>query len=816
MRVLTLAAVFAALLAAPDGRPAAQTTAVPPSVRTVVPLDEGWRFSKSDLGNASMPAFDDAAWRTVTLPHDWSAEGPFTAEWGSGNGYAPGGIGWYRKHFTLAAELSTKVVTVEFDGVYDHSEVWVNGQLACGRPSGFVSFECPVTPFAKFGTADNVIAVRVDHSRFADSRYYTGSGIYRHVRLRVTDPVRIAHWGTFVTTPSVTAARATVHVETTIENGSDRPGSLSLESEVWLGDAVVARVATPVTVAVGGHQTVGQDVEVSAPKRWTLASPTRYTLHQQLRVDGAVVDDPITTFGIRTARFDPNAGFLLNDTPVKLKGLCVHEDFGSLGVAVPIALWESRLEVLKSIGVNAIRTSHNPPNPEFLDLADRYGLLVMDEAFDEFTPAKNKWVNGRNVGVASRFGYAEDFTTWSVTDVSDMVRRDRNHPSVIMWSLGNEVDYPNDPFTHPALGSSYRPANPRAEDLVTLARPLVDAVHALDATRPVTMALASLPMSDAVGLPALLDIVGYNYQESRYAADHAAYPKRVIFGSETNHQFANWTVVRDNAQIAGQFLWTGIDYLGEAGPFPNRANGAGLLDLTGYKKPQAYFRQSLWSDQPMVYAAASLVPSGAAASPGAQRRPGRLEESWNWPAGSTLDVSVYTNLDDVTLTLNDQSLGTKSARDAVDGVLHWIVQYQPGLLRATAHGPAQQSSFELRTAGPASRIDLSANPTFIDPDGQTTVRVDYTIVDAHGVRVPDSNAEVTLDVQGPARVLGIGNADLNDPTSGQGPVHRVYQGRGAMILQATHTGGTINIHASAPGLATGGKVVGVRTSGPPR
>jgi len=800
--------VLVVLLGAGDWHPGAAAFQAARAARVLMPFDAGWRFSRADVGNAAMPALDDSAWRVLALPHDWSAEGPFTAANPSGNGYAPGGVGWYRKHFTLGADMAGKVATLEFDGVYDHAEVWVNGHFVCGRPYGYSSFECRVTPHAKFGGADNVVAVRVDHSRAADSRWYTGSGIYRHVRLRVTDPLHIAQWGTVVTTPVVTAQAATVRIETTIENGADSARTLTLESEVWSGGNVVARVETPATVAprsgpaAGERPPVTQSLTLASPVPWTIDAPALYTLRQRLVADGVLIDDAETTFGVRTSRFDPQQGFFLNDQPVKLKGVCVHHDAGSLGAAVPAGVWERRLRALKALGVNAIRTSHNPPAPEFLDLCDRMGLLVQAEAFDEFTPAKNKWVSGRNAGVPSRLGYAESFAQWSVTDVTDMVRRDRNHPSIVMWSVGNEVDYPNDPFTHPVLGRSYRPENPSAENLVTLARPLVEAIHSLDPTRPVTMALASLAMSDAVGLPALLDVVGYNYQEARYAPDHERYPARVVYGSENNHQYGNWAIVRDNAYVAGQFLWTGIDYLGEAGGFPNRANGAGLLDLCGFKKPMAWFRQSLWSSTPMVYLAASPVATTTGGA--GQGRAARLSEHWNWPAGSTVAVSVYTNADEVALTLNGRAIGTQPATAAVEGVLHWDVPFEPGVLRAVARsGGRSVAEYSLTTAGEAARIELIPEVTRIAAGADGIAHVEYRIVDRNGVRVPAADREVTFDLQGPARMLGIGNGDLNDAVSGQGLVHRAYQGRGLAILQATGAPGAITLRASAPGLDPG-------------
>jgi beta-galactosidase len=416
-----------------------------------------------------------------------------------------------------------------------------------------------------------------------------------------------------------------------------------------------------------------------------------------------VTDEVTTAFGIRTIRFDAQRGFLLNGVPTKLKGVCLHHDAGSLGAAVPEDVWERRLRTLKEIGVNAIRTSHNPPAPELLDLCDRLGFLVKDEAFDEFTPPKNKWVEGWNEGQPAKFGYGEEFRTWARIDLEDMVRRDRNHPSVIMWSIGNELDYPNDPFSHPALGKSYRPTNPRAERLAEMARPLVDAVRAIDPTRPVTAALASLTMSEPVGLPDLLDIVGYNYQESRYAADHARVPNRVIFGSENSHRFADWTAVRDNEYVAGQFLWTGIDYLGEARVFPNRANSAGLLDLCGFKKPLAWFRQALWSNKPMVYLAASPVTLPGAAA----ERPLPPQERWNWPGGTPVRVSCYTTCTEVSLTLNGKTIGTRKAAEAVNGVLTWDVPYAPGVLKAVGRVNGKPvAEFSLTTAGEPARVVL--------------------------------------------------------------------------------------------------------------
>jgi beta-galactosidase len=485
--------------------------ATPPSPRIVIDLDDEWRFSKGDFATAMVPAFDDSGWRQVSLPHDWSSEGPFSADYASGTGYAPGGIGWYRKHFKLDSSETNKLVAVEFDGVYDYAAVWLNGQFVGGRPYGYSSFECVLTRLVRFGT-DNVLAVRVDHSRYADSRWYTGSGVYRHVRLRLTDRMRIAHWGVYATTPQVTSKAATVRVETILENGTGREQFFHLQSYLLASDGrSVAAWDTSGKVAAETNTTVVQQLPLQNPQLWSPDSPTLYTLSSHLFLGKRVVDQTETPIGIRTVRFDADKGFFLNGAAMKLKGVCIHHDAGTLGAAVPDKVLERRLRILKEVGANAIRTSHNPPAPELLDLCDRLGFLVMDEAFDEFTPAKNKWVTGRNNGEPSHFGYAELFDQWSVCDISDMVRRDRNHPCIVMWSIGNEIDYRNDPFSHPVLGNEYRLGNPPAQNLVTCARPLIAAVKKLDSTRPVTAALATVAMSDAVGLGEMLNVVGYNY-----------------------------------------------------------------------------------------------------------------------------------------------------------------------------------------------------------------------------------------------------------------------------------------------------------------
>lgn len=764
------------------------------SARSVTDFNDGWRFTLNESIAAMESSFDDRQWQRVQLPHDWSSDGPFSAVHASGTGYAPGGIGWYRKHFQLGTNAAGKTIALEFDGVYAHAEVWINGHFVGGRPYGYSSFRCDLTGLVKSGGADNVVAVRVDHSREADSRYYTGSGIYRNVRLIVADRLHIAPWGVYVTTPKVKADSATVRVATTIENTAKEKKSFVVQTDILAPDGnVVATAETKVKSSASdtAPREVTQELIIRQPLRWELDTPRLYRAVSKIICDGTTVDTVTTPFGIREFHFDADKGFFLNGKNLKLKGVCLHHDAGSLGAAVPDPVLERRLIALKEIGVNAIRTSHNPPDPALLDFCDQMGFLVMDEALDEFTPGKNKWVRGWNAAPASRFGYAEIFADWAVRDVQDMVRRDRNHPSIILWSVGNEIDYANDPFSHPVLGDRYNPANPPAEQLVTCAKPLVAAVKALD-DRPVTAALATVAMSDAVGLPEVLDVVGYNYQESRYADDHRKYPKRVIYGSENGHPYDAWLAVRDNDYISGQFLWTGVDYLGEANAWPNRANGAGLFDLCGFKKPLAWFRQSLWSTQPMVYACAAV---------GGERRGMRGVESWNWPSNSTVNVQVFANCPEVALTLNGQLISTRKMSEARRGMLIWQVPFEPGTLKVSGLKDGKEvCQYTLETTAAPSRVELLPDVKQLHANGKDVCQVEFRIVDEQGRRVTDAETEITFELSGPARLLGIGNGNLNSTESCKDFTHQTYQGRGLLILQTTPEAGEITLQAGAPGL----------------
>jgi beta-galactosidase len=753
-------------------------------------FDAGWKFLLGDPADAQEPSFKDDDWRRLDLPHDWSVELPFDTRNASGTGYLPGGVGWYRKSFYLPSGTAGKRIGIRFDGVYMNSQVWINGVYLGKRPYGYISFQYDLTPHLR---AANVIAVRVDHAEAADSRWYNGSGIYRHVWLISTGDIHISTYGVHATTPEVSPESATVHIKTKVMNESKRADNVVLVTTIEDRDGkVVASVESARTINSGEEYCYDQNVKLSDPKLWSPETPHLYTVVSRLKT---LVDECRTPLGIRSFTFDPDKGFFLNGVKTLFKGVCIHHDAGCLGAAVPDRALERRLQLLKELGCNAIRTSHNPPAPELLDMCDRLGFLVMDEAFDEWALPKKKWVQGRNVAQPSFSGYAKYFDEWGVKDIQSMVERDRNHPSIVLWSIGNEIDYPRDPYYDPSA-AGYAPSRdrPSAADLVPIAEKLVKAVKEMDATRPVTAGLADIAVSNRTGLAGLLDVVGYNYQENSYAADHAAFPKRAIVGSENSHAYNVWKVVEDVPYANGQFLWTGIDFLGEAERWPNRGSSAGLLDECGFKKPQFYFRQSLWSAKPMVYISARSgsgrgMPANLAAS------------TWQGNAGDPMFVTCYTNCERVELLLNGDSLGEKRLSAAQNRALSWNVPYATGTLKAVGKsGDAAVCSWELSTVGKPDHIKLAGDVKTLAADSRDLVHVEVSVVDASGNVIPSASDQINFEISGPGRIIGVDSGDQNSHESFKSPTRKAFQGRCLVIVQSTATPGTISLKAAAAGL----------------
>jgi hypothetical protein len=764
-----------------------------------------WKFHKGDVQGGEAVNLNEAGWRNIDLPHDWSIEGPFSKDNFSCTGYLPGGIGWYRKTFNIPARLKEKKTSICFDGVYDNSEIWINGQYLGKRPNGYISFQYDLTPYLKFGK-DNLIAVKVDHSDYGDSRWYTGSGIYRDVKLVMTDSVHIKQWGVSYSTSQVSAQKALVEINVNLVNGTPADVTGELANYLLFGKDTVGSGGQKIKIDKSSDKIFSQEITVSNPRLWDVNDPNLYSL-VTIFSGRRAADKIITQVGIRTIKFDPDKGFFLNGKNMKLKGICMHQDAGALGSAVSKEEVSRRLDILKEMGCNAIRTSHNPFSPDFLDLCDTKGFLVIGEAFDEWELPKKKWLAGWNVGTPGKEGYFVNFKEWSKRDLSDFILRDRNHSSIIMWSIGNEIDYPNDPYTHQILNTEENPQTwakfseslPHADRLGEIARELTALIKTIDKTRPVTAGLASALMSNETGYADALDVAGYNYQEFRYAPDHKKYPLRPLYGSENGMTLDMWNYVADNDYIMGQFLWTGFEYMGEAGRFPMRSNTAGVIDLAGNKKPEFYFRQSLWSDKPMVFIGTTNRI--------AEREPEdlwahkRVDPVWNWEEGKTIIVNVFTNCEEVELFLNSRSLGTKKMFESPSRTLTWAVPFEKGTLSAVAKNKGiVAASADLKTTGDVSAIMASIDKKSINADRQAIAHIYLNLCDVAGNTVYTAENEVTCEITGPVRILGMEDSNPSNTEDYKDNKQHAFHGKLLVYLQATDKPGQVTVKLSSPGL----------------
>lgn len=757
-------------------------------------FNECWLFKLSDVKDADKVATADSTWRKLTLPHDWSIEGTYSPDLASGTGYLPGGIGWYRKHFDVKNPNDGKRRYIYFEGVYNRSDVYLNGHLLGNRPSGYASFMYDMTPYLREG--DNVLAVRVDHSRHADSRYYTGSGIYRDVWMVEAPATHIAQWGVGFETLAVKGKKADVKVNVAVENPVK-----GLKVKVSLIDTSGRTVSSAMTAAKAENtfEMTVPDVHI-----WDIDDPNLYTLRIELLENSRRIDGSDTKVGIRTLKFDPNTGFALNGRNRKVKGVCIHHDAGALGAVVPEDVWERRLRNLKALGVNALRMSHNPQAPVVYDLADRLGLLIMDEASDEWEFPKRKWIKGWNRGEPGYDGTYDFFEEWIDRDVAGMVRRDRNHPSVFLWSIGNEVDYPNDPYSHPVLDGDnsaisqpmyggYDSTAPNAMRIGEIAKRLAKVVKSIDTSRPTTGALAGVVMSNETAYPSAVDVVGYNYTEDRYDLDHATYPDRVIYGSENRSDYDAWKAVRDKDFIFGQFIWTGIDYLGESGAWPSRGLYTGLLDFTGNPKPRGMFRASLWSDKPVTYIGTYPKPKhGDWVSIDAW-------DNWNYKDGDMIRVVCYTNSPKAELLLDGKTIGSVKPMDDKTGVIYWDIPYAPGKLTARGldNNGNVQSQYSITTSGRPYQLAVSTDRKEFTKAGQVA-HVTIEVLDENGVPVKLADNNVTVRVHGGAELLGLEAGDNSDMGNYRDNSQRVFRGRLLAYIRCTDPSQPVKIFLTSP------------------
>lgn len=757
-------------------------------------MSSNWKFHLGELEDAWFKGYDDSSWRTVIIPHDWSVEHPFSEDYSSGTGYLKGGIGWYRLSFTLPEEYQGKKIRIVFDGIYKNSQVWCNSYYLGKRPSGYTTFSYDLTPFLGFGKEENQISVKVTHTDLADSRWFTGSGITRNVSLVVEEEVHPVEYGIFFTVKSADSKKAELKIRHSVVNDTDKRVCVKVMTLLKDRDnQCVMSAENWLELESREQRTIFMEGEVLAPACWSPNHPDLYQMETYYTLENGM---PYLvhkeSVGIRTFHFDPERGFFLNGVETKIKGVCVHHDGGCLGGAMRKEVWERRLEILKECGCNAIRCSHNPHMPELYELCDQMGFLIMDEAFDEWENAKNKWSTGHNVYPPKHQGYFEDFPQWHEADLKSMVKRDRNHPSVILWSIGNEIDYPNDPYCHPSFKTmtgnndaskpeaerQYDPNRPSAERLPILASRLASMVREEDTTRPVTLAAAFPELSSYLGFFDSLDVVGYNYKEHLYEADHKRFPGKPLLGSENGHSFEAWCCVRDNPYISGQFLWTGIDYLGEAHGWPIHGSGAGFLTCAGFKKPEFYRRKSFWSEEPVLHITVKKESD-------CEKCHTPVSDSWNFSVGDMVSVICYSNFPEVALRLN--GIEVERQREVTEeGAFCFRLPYEPGILEAIAYDSKGNLCQEqaLKTTGKAERIHTKlwqGNVLKADKEHAREIgylyQLEITLLDQAGNIPVWDDKSIKLLVTGEGELAGLENGNLSDTTSYTEPERSTFQGQ---------------------------------------
>lgn len=794
-------------------------------------FDEGWKFNLGDSAAYSQPDFNDSSWRSLNLPHDWAIEGDFSKEnpSGTGGGALPGGIGWYRKTFTVPGYKEGEKVYIDFDGAYMNTTVYINGHELGTRPYGYASFSYDITPWLKEG--DNVIAVKVDNSDQPNSRWYSGCGIYRHVWLRKLDAIHVAQWGTYVTTSDITPDSATVNIATTVDNTSAADAEVTLTTRVIDPQGKVAATVTASdNIAAGKSATVNQTARVADPQLWSLDNPALYSVVTDVAVGGKTVDTYQTTTGIRTIEFTADKGFFLNGEQVKINGVCMHHDLGALGAAVNTRAIRRQLEILQEMGVNAYRASHNPPAPEVLALCDSMGILVMDEAFDMWRKRKTER------------DYARFFDEWHERDLTDLVTRDRNHPSIIMWSIGNEVleqwsDAAADTlsleeanlilnFGHGADKLAKDGDEMSVNSMLTAK--LADIVKQLDPTRPVTAGMNEPNPGNHLIKSGALDVIGLNYHDEWYDDAEKNYPGKPLLGSETvsalmtrgyyknpsdsiiiapkrwdipyedpsfacsayDNEHVPWGTTHENSlrrmkddRVMGQFIWTGFDYIGEPTPYgwPARSSYFGIVDLAGFPKDVYYMYQSEWRPDKTVL---------------------HLFPHWNWTPGQTVDLlAYYNNADEVELFVNGKSQGVRSKGDGEYHVM-WRVPFEPGTIKAVSRKAGKTVAEQvINTAGEPAQIRLTPDRATIAADGNDLSFVTVEILDSDGNLCPTAVNEVTFTVEGAGQNEGVDNGNPISLERFKADSRKAMAGKALLIVRNNGKKGDINVKAVSPGLS---------------
>ncbi len=779
-----------------------------------VNFNADWKFVRADVPGAEIMDFDDSQWRTLDLPHDYSIEdlpekeginqiGPFSEEssGGASTGHVVGGTAWYRKHFTIEKKDEGKIIKILFDGVYMNADFWINGNHLGNHPYGYTAFAHDLTEYLNPAGQDNVLAVQVKNEG-KNSRWYSGSGIYRNVKLIRTNPVHFDLWGNFISTPEVDKSKATINIQSKLINKNLSESEITVSVLIKDQQDTVASTEIKLALNAEPEKTIQQQLEIQNPKLWDTENPYLYTACIQLKKGRKIIDEERLRMGIRSISFSPEDGFLLNGKSVLLKGGCVHHDNGILGSAAFEKAEYRRVLKMKENGFNAIRCAHNPPSEAFLRACDEVGILVMDESFDHWQKPKNDQ------------DYHLYFDDWWERDLESMVLRDRNHPSIIIWSIGNEI-------------------KERADSSgLEIARNLKSKIKELDSTRPITQAICSfwdnpgLTWDDTEAAFAQMDVHGYNYQWKRYESDHEKFPERIMIGTESVAQdaFENWEMVEKHPYVIGDFVWTGMDYLGESGigmsrldnenisflpPWPWYNANCGDVSVLGYKKPQMYFRDVVWRNSELEMLVHSPIPSGRKEIVSFWGWPDEWK-NWNWQGneGKPLQVAIYTRCDQVQLELNGQVIGRKNVTEKDSLKLYFTVPYQPGELVAIGYKNGTETVRQsLKTAGKPAVLKITAEEEQVFATPLDLAYFNVEVLDENGILVSDAEIPVEFNIKGKCHLQAVGNGNPRDMKSFQQPKVKTYRGRCQLIVRACDDGDEIIVTAKSEGLTTGSSVV---------
>ncbi|WP_066632996.1 glycoside hydrolase family 2 TIM barrel-domain containing protein [Labilibacter marinus] len=797
----------------------------------------GWKFAlQKDTALPTQVPMADADWRDVRLPHDWSVEASFDSTLEGCTGYLPGGVGVYQKHFQTPAKKEEKSTFVLFDGVYNNATYWLNGHLLGENPYGYSPVYWNLTEYLNTDGKDNVLTVHVDHSRYADSRWYTGSGIYRNVKLITVDKVRIPIWGTYITTPEVAADKATVKLEVTVENELDTESAFILTTSlIDANGAPVASANTDCVVKKNNKEAFVQNFEVSNPGLWSPETPNMYKAITKVIKDGVIVDEYTTPFGIRSLRFDVKSGFYLNGVNTDVKGICIHHDGGLVGAAVPKGVWARRLQKLKEAGVNAIRIAHNPYSQEFLDLCDEMGFLVQDEIFDEWDYAKDKRLNyhDRNEDYITR-GYVEHFQKWAKSDLTRTVMRDRNHPSVFQWSIGNEIEWtylhyryvtgfwkdPEDPqnsgkywgsapmFSAEEMKQRYIESEKGEYILAETAKKLNAWVKELDPSRVTTANLVVPQTSMVSGYADAVDLVGFSYRNKDIPWALKHFPHKQITINENPGTWDDWKQVIENPGVFSIFMWTGIGYIGERhGDWPSKSGWSDMLNIAGFKVQGWNYFKSIWVNEPHIsIGTLPLSESGfKRTNISGQQLPEnsgsyRWRDSnmhWNYEEGEMVTVEVCSNHTIVELLLNGRSIGRRSMSECPDRIFRWTVPFEAGTLTAKAGFDGQEVIAELHTTTKPTEFTLTADKTSLEADAYDVSHIVVQLVDEEGRTVKTDNTKIEFEIEGPAKLLGVDTGEDDNINDFQSSSITTAKGRCLAIIQSTKEAGTIKVTAKS-------------------